>query len=478
MADFFQLDFRNLGPLKEGRLKLRDFNLVCGMNNSGKTYLAYLLFGVLKMLLGLRGEFIEMFDTQKDFEEEEREWLKSGSVRIPEGRLTRLFEEKVNAVNDQTEYHMKNLEDAAFLANIFNSNVQLFQELSIVSSQITIPPFNSLRNEEYIPKIPGLVLEWNDKEFVVEKSKSCFNDNNSISIAQLFSSYFLEALDGIWPRPYLFSTERSSIILFLKELDRNRSNLIDSLQRLENMRKPNKDIARLLTENSSRFSEPTAVNIERIRDITDRLNKGHTGILWREYGEELQKRFEELNDGFTYSWDEESQQFHYIRHQEGESIQVPLHAASSMSRELFDLYYYLRLQAAPGDIIIIDEPEAYLHPQKQMQLTRLLAFLSTRRIRILVTTHSDFIVREVNNLILANELQSKEFYSNEGEWLNRENVSCSETILDEQCREFMLEQKTVYRHGAAIERIDNAINEQASVTARLYDDLQEIDRNA
>ena len=113
-----------------------------------------------------------------------------------------------------------------------------------------------------------------------------------------------------------------------------------------------------------------------------------------------------------------------------------------------------------------------------MQLTRLLAFLSTRRIRILVTTHSDFIVREVNNLILANELQSKEFYSNEGEWLNRENVSCSETILDEQCREFMLEQKTVYRHGAAIERIDNAITEQASVTARLYDDLQEIDRNA
>ena len=83
-------------------------------------------------------------------------------------------------------------------------------------------------------------------------------------------------------------------------------------------------------------------------NISEKLSsKNENGILWQRHrAKNWKKRIKKLNDGFTYEWDEETQQFLYSSDEQ----QIPLHTASSMSRELFDLYYYLRLDAAPGDI--------------------------------------------------------------------------------------------------------------------------------
>ena len=334
MVNSFRLDFKNLGPLKHGRLKLRDFNLICGVNNSGKTYLTYLLFGVLKMQWGLSSQFINMFDIRGKFEEEEPEWKKSGSVRIPENKLISLFEEIVTDANINIEYYINNnLEDGkygkdtAFLANIFNTNAQLFRGISykrifdfqFSPNQTKELLINTFKNRRYAPRISGLVLDWLDKELLIKTSPSFLREYGSMSIAKLVTSLFFRVFAEIWPRPYLLSTERSSISLFFKELDENRNALVDSLQRLGNIQESDKTLNHLISEKSSRFSEPVAVNIERIRNIPYELDKGRIGPMWQRYGQELQKRFDELNDGFTYSWDEGSQQFYYIlRNKEGE----------------------------------------------------------------------------------------------------------------------------------------------------------------
>jgi energy-coupling factor transporter ATP-binding protein EcfA2 len=49
---------------------------------------------------------------------------------------------------------------------------------------------------------------------------------------------------------------------------------------------------------------------------------------------------------------------------------------------------------------MIDEPELNLHPDNQRRLARLLARLVRAGHRIIVSTHSDYLVREINNLIL------------------------------------------------------------------------------
>ena len=40
--------FKNLGQIKEAALELGDLTVIAGRNNTGKTYLAYALYGFLK----------------------------------------------------------------------------------------------------------------------------------------------------------------------------------------------------------------------------------------------------------------------------------------------------------------------------------------------------------------------------------------------------------------------------------------------
>ncbi|MFQ3680410.1 MAG: AAA family ATPase [Pseudanabaenaceae cyanobacterium] len=38
---------KNLGPLKQAEFTLGDLTIICGKNNTGKTYATYALFGFL-----------------------------------------------------------------------------------------------------------------------------------------------------------------------------------------------------------------------------------------------------------------------------------------------------------------------------------------------------------------------------------------------------------------------------------------------
>ena len=49
---------------------------------------------------------------------------------------------------------------------------------------------------------------------------------------------------------------------------------------------------------------------------------------------------------------------------------------------------------------MIDEPELNLHPKNQRLVARLLARLSNLGVKIFLTTHSDYIVKELNTLIM------------------------------------------------------------------------------
>ena len=83
---------------------------------------------------------------------------------------------------------------------------------------------------------------------------------------------------------------------------------------------------------------------------------------------------------------------------------LPLMNASSMVSELAPVVLYLRHVVQPGDTLIIEEPESHLHPTMQVKLTRLLAAVVKAGIRIIITTHSEWILEELANLVLMSEL--------------------------------------------------------------------------
>ncbi len=76
--------------------------------------------------------------------------------------------------------------------------------------------------------------------------------------------------------------------------------------------------------------------------------------------------------------------------------------SSSSVRSLLDIGFYLRHVAEPNDLLMVDEPELNLHPENQRRMARLFARLVNCGIKVFMTTHSDYIVKELNTLIMLN----------------------------------------------------------------------------
>ena len=71
---------------------------------------------------------------------------------------------------------------------------------------------------------------------------------------------------------------------------------------------------------------------------------------------------------------------------------LPLMNTSSMVSELAPVVLYLRHVVQPGETLIIEEPETHLHPAMQVEFTRQIAALVHAGVRVIVTTHSDWVL--------------------------------------------------------------------------------------
>ena len=98
----------------------------------------------------------------------------------------------------------------------------------------------------------------------------------------------------------------------------------------------------------------------------------------------------------------------FVYRPEGWEKDLPLMNASSMVSELAPVVLYLRHVVRPGDLLIIEEPESHLHPAMQVEFVRQLAVAVKSGIRILITTHSEWVLEELANLVRLSELPQKQ----------------------------------------------------------------------
>ena len=89
---------------------------------------------------------------------------------------------------------------------------------------------------------------------------------------------------------------------------------------------------------------------------------------------------------------------------EGWKNSLPLMNTSSMVSELAPVVLYLRHVVQPGETLIIEEPESHLHPAMQVEFTRQIAALVNAGVRVIVTTHSEWVLEELANIVRRSEL--------------------------------------------------------------------------
>lgn len=101
----------------------------------------------------------------------------------------------------------------------------------------------------------------------------------------------------------------------------------------------------------------------------------------------------------------------YVTH--GETL--PISAAASSVREIAPLQQMVTKRDISKAAILIEEPEAHLHPLKQRMMADIIATMAIGGANMQITTHSDYYIRRLNDLMrlhLLKKVMKTEEYAN------------------------------------------------------------------
>ncbi len=393
---------KNIGPLREASFEIGDLTIFCGDNNTGKTYATYALYG-----------FLEYWNERVLFTIERKvidDLLDNGAVEIP---LSDFLSIAPHMLADSCKDYSKNI------AEVFASSEKNFTQSHF---SIEIDPAAIIPVASYHKTIGAVKQEL----FSIKKDK----DSDTVTVTLLTDSgkmkihpknlqytigrAFVEIIFGtVIPNPFIASAERTGAAIFRKELNFSRNRLLEQL----GAEKDTNPFG-LLKKISLDYPLPVKSNVEFTRSLEE-LSK-QDSFLVQEHPDIL-GQFRDIIGG-EYSVNQNDELF-YIPSLSSK-IKLRMDESSSAVRALLDVGFYLNHVARKGDLLMIDEPELNLHPSNQRKIARLFTQLANIGIKVFITTHSDYIIKEINTLIMLNQKTThSNAVANEFCYLEREFIS-------------------------------------------------------
>lgn len=409
-----KISITNFGPIKQFDYDLtKDIVVTFGNNNIGKSYAMQLVYLLLKNLMEV-AEFSGSFHYKYRFLNHDSESFNSIAESIQ--KFAKSSETSMN-ITDMINTAVENNIANAFYANFINSCENTFGNFKGI---IEKNPIITLNADIFTIKLclankKPLSAKVHSIPTFLKKTSSDFhksrNANGRLDIyyydnVDIPASIIQEKINSLM---YNFYTMISSTVGNVYFLPASRSGIYSGMSAFSSIIAELSKNKAMLTKKIELpgISEPISDYFLMLSNIRGRENSN------------LSKVYNQIEESIlhgTVSFNRHRNTLVYTP--EGVEHEFEMTEVSSMVSEISPIVAFFKYVITTSyrfksknvkPIVFIEEPEAHLHPKNQIELINLFAQLYKLGIKIVVSSHSNYIFNKLNNLLLKGEISPQTY---------------------------------------------------------------------
>ena len=400
-----KLNIKELGKIKNSKVELKPFTILFGESNTNKSYTLFSMYYIYKFFLDKKEVLDRVFFefSQKDYwiKIVDCEELKKHVQDLPDGFCERRKNKGIKKLQIDIN-SFKNYINKALLRGINEFFEYLINYNPNFKGKLYIPKANFKISNEKVEKINiYYVFEKEYFEYLLTfENKSLkkeiffsghwqsllYKDENFLKYKEDYKNIFYFALPTLLKEFKLiedenfFKNKNKWDIKRLYFFPPSRSAIIDMQKSLLGLYI--RDIP-IYSGMVKEFLKTYLSDFNIIYSSKDNfLDIEFKNIINEVFEGEISVEHEKMETFYTH-----------------QNVKIPISASASSIRELTPFYITLRYYPIENKIFFIEEPEAHLHPSLQKKIAYLLAYIVNKGGKVYITTHSDYLVNTISNLV-------------------------------------------------------------------------------
>ena len=427
-----KIRIENVGPVKTIDLDLsKPFIIFTGLNGCGKTYISYVIYSFY-------ASFVNNDDILGWKQVVEKNKNKRAFIRCD--KIYNILYEHVEVLNEMLPYIFNVNEDDSLIKNARISLLTTRDEINAI-----------IKEREY--------------SFTAEDVFSFYKKSGTLS-------YSLKNLGGGIADTQLVNYIVLKVLLF--------GNIIEDIETSER--------GGLYTFNKELWLGKTMINGDPVKEYPEHNLLSYPLPIkeaLNSLGDLTKKFYEKSRYGFLADMIEEKILKGHLALRNKDEVwyksqsmkkEIPLSLTSSGVKTICSIILFLRHTAMDCSLIIVDEPELNLHPCYQVLVAKAFSLIINSGIRLIINTHSDYIIREINNMIMLSSVPDNKIEKlgyNQNNVLYEQDVCPYYFELQKDNKSVVGREVEVTKTGFSIKLIDDVISSQISTSQKIYELLED-----
>ena len=384
----WKLKVLEYGKIKSAEIEVSPLTLFVGDNNSGKSYLMALLWGIQN--LGVSELISSVLREETKLEHELIGWIRAQVALACEqgehiAQVCEIEKELQALLQEGLRQNKDNL-----VKKIFNSSDVKIKDLQIELKDLDkiSLTFTKLKDRWGSEELDSLRIKNNTgTEYTIKLSEIEWGYQNNLIICMILSlamEISIGEVNGIHENIYLPAARTGFMLTkdIINKAGRNAAFNIGVQQ-----------------EEMSPFIRPINQFLDVMNDLSfdSKGDRGAAAIA--EYLENY------MAEGTVEMSTLPNKEVLYVP--AGQEKGIPLRIVSAVVTEISPLILILKHKKRVKGLFY-EEPEMCLHPQLQQKIARVICQLASAGVKMTLTTHSDIILQHINNMIRLSERQDTE----------------------------------------------------------------------